>query len=266
MPPLPPTMAPDDSLTQQLRQRLLAMGQFFGNTLLAQSCILCSLPSGETPLCQDCAAALPALKRPACPRCALPFDLSAHGTQSLCPDCMHHTPTFDSATAVWSYGFPVDTLIRDFKYGHHLYLSGFFGTHLAHALADAWENNPNLPLPDLVLPMPLHPNRLKARGFNQAAEIGRQVAKILHLRWSVDHLLRQNDTPPQAGLHRTERWSNLRGAFFCPQPLQGQRILLIDDVLTTGASLSACADILRFAGASRVDVAVLARTPEPGQR
>jgi predicted amidophosphoribosyltransferase len=110
--------------------------------------------------------------------------------------------------------------------------------------------------------MPLHPSRLKARGFNQAAEIARHTAKALRRPWSAAHLMRIHDTPSQAGLGREARWANLRGAFACTRALNGQRILLIDDVLTTGASLSACADALRYAGARQIDVAVLARTPE----
>lgn len=181
-----------------------------------------------------------------------------------CPDCTHHMPAFDTATAVWSYGFPVDTLIQDFKYGHHLYLAGFFGQHLAHCLQAQWATPTGTPKPDLIVPMPLHPSRLKLRGFNQAAEIARHVAKHVGLPWRSDALIRLQDTAPQAGLRREARWSNLRGAFACPESLTGSRILLIDDVLTTGASLSACAEVLRHAGASHVDVAVLARTPEPG--
>jgi ComF family protein len=171
-------------------------------------------------------------------------------------------PSFDSATAVWPYGFPIDTLIRDFKYGHHLYLADFFARHLGAALQRQWQRTPDA-VPDLVLPVPLHPNRLKTRGFNQAAEIARHTARRLHLPWSTGRLIRLHDTPAQAGLRREARWSNLRGAFACPSPLPGLKILLIDDVLTTGASLSACAEVLRHAGASRVDVAVLARTPTP---
>ena len=98
---------------------------------------------------------------------------------------------------------------------------------------------------------------------NQAAEIARHAAKSLDLPWQSDVLIRLHDTEPQAGLRREERWSNMRGAFACTEPLQGARILLVDDVLTTGASLSACAEVLRHAGASHIDVAVLARTPEP---
>ena len=145
-----------------------------------------------------------------------------------------------------------------------MYLAGFFGQHLAHTLKKQWAARPEIAPPDLIVPMPLHPNRLKARGFNQAAEIARHAAKALGLAWRSDALIRLHDTAPQAGLRREERWANLRGAFACPEPLQGARILLIDDVLTTGASLSACAEVLRHAGASHIDVAVLARTPEPG--
>jgi len=184
--------------------------------------------------------------------------------QTACPDCAHHQPAFDTASAVWSYGFPIDTLIQDFKYGHHLYLAGFFGQHLANTLTNRWNTGPASAQPDLILPMPLHPNRLKDRGFNQAAEIARHAAKHLDLPWRNDALIRLHDTAPQAGLRREERWANLRGAFACPEPLSGTRILLVDDVLTTGASLSACAEVLRHAGATRIDVAVLARTPEPG--
>lgn len=235
-----------------------AMNSLAG-ALLEQSCALCHLPSGDTPLCAGCAAELPQLPDAHCPQCALPLT----GGLLDCPDCARHQPAFDHATAVWSYGFPVDTLIRDFKYGHHLYLGGFFGAQLATALEQAWAATPNASRPDLIVPMPLHPNRLKTRGFNQAAEIARHVAQRTGIACAFDALTRLHDTPAQAGLHRDERWRNLLGAFACPQPLAAKHILLIDDVLTTGASLSACATALRHAGAQRVDVAILARTPEP---
>lgn len=229
------------------------------DALLAQSCALCNLPSGHDPVCAHCARDLPLLSATRCHRCALPMT----GGLENCPDCTHHRPHFDSACAVWAYDFPVDTLIRDFKYGHHLYLGRFFAERLAQALERTWAASDQA-RPELIVPMPLHPNRLKTRGFNQAAEIARHLAKRLDIPCSIDALIRLHDTPPQAGLHRDERWSNLLGAFACPQPLTVQRVLLIDDVLTTGASLSACADILRHAGATRIDVAVVARTPAPG--
>ncbi len=250
------------SLTQQLRHAFRTAGGVLGCLLLPQTCVLCSLPSDGAPVCKACVADLPVPMGLQCPRCALPLQQSSSGTPLACPDCAHHRPAFDTAVAAWSYSFPVDALIQDFKYGHHLYLAGFFGQYLAHSLKRQWEIQPDAKWPDLIIPVPLHANRLKSRGFNQAAEIARHVSNHLDIPWYSNRLIRLYDTAPQAGLHRKERWANLRGAFACPTPLPDARILLIDDVLTTGASLSACAEALRHAGASHVDVAVIARTPE----
>ena len=227
--------------------------------------MLCGLASANAPVCVACTADLPVPSALQCPRCALPLQSNSIGMQIACPDCAHHSPAFDTAVAAWSYSFPVDALIQDFKYGHHLYLAGFFSQRLAQALKNRWEMQPGVEQPDLIIPMPLHANRLKSRGFNQAAEIARHLSSYLDIPWSSNSLIRIYDTAPQAGLHRNERWSNLRGAFACPKPLPDTSILLIDDVLTTGASLSACAEVLRHAGARGVDVAVIARTPEPGR-
>lgn len=227
------------------------------NALLEQSCALCDLISGAEPICPECQATFPVLNADhQCNRCAMPLT----GGLSHCPDCARYPPSFDRAHAVWRYDFPVDTLIRDFKYGHHLYLGRFFAKHLAQMLETSWATHAAI-RPDLIVPMPLHPNRLRGRGFNQAAEIARHLAHRLGLPCDFNTLLRLHDTPPQAGLHRDERWHNLLGAFGCPMPIQARHVLLVDDVLTTGASLSACADALRDAGATRVDVAVVARTP-----
>lgn len=234
-------------LTRPVRQ--------LASELLAQSCALCHLPSGAAPLCAACAQTLPTLPPDRCERCALPL----LGGLTHCPDCARQLPGFDAALAVWVYDFPVDTLIRDFKYGHHLYLGRFFGECLAQMLAEAYATQP---LPDLVLPLPLHPNRLKTRGFNQAAELARPIARRLKLPCELNTLVRLHDTPPQAAQSRDQRWRNLAGAFACLDDLTGRHVLLVDDVLTTGASLSACADALRHAGAARVSVAVLARTAE----
>ena len=252
------------SLTDHLRHAFRTAGGVLGHLLLPQTCVLCSLPSDNEPVCTACVADLPALIGLQCPRCALPLQTNSTSTPIDCPDCAHHKPAFDTAVAAWSYSFPVDALIQDFKYGHHLYLAGFLGQHLAQSLKRQWAAQPGPRLPDLIIPMPLHANRLKSRGFNQAAEIARHISNYLDIPWSSNSLIRLYDTAPQAGLHRNERWSNLRGAFVCPKPLQDANILLVDDVLTTGASLSACAEVLRHAGASHVDVAVIARTPEPG--
>lgn len=249
-----------------LTQRLLAWCRQIvvrpaADLLLAQSCALCQLPSHASPVCAACAHDLPALTQIRCPQCALPLS----SAQSACPDCTRHQPSFDAAHAAWAYDFPIDSLIRDFKYGHHLYLGGLFAEHLAKTVEQDLMAYGQA-RPDLIVPMPLHPNRLRTRGFNQASEIARHLAKELGIPCAFDALTRVHDTPPQAGLHRDERWRNLVGAFACPKPLIANWVLLVDDVLTTGASLSACAEVLRSAGVSRVDVAVVARTLDTGSR
>lgn len=235
------------------------LGQPLATALLAQSCALCHLPSGDAPVCASCTRDLPLLPPDGCPRCALPVNTALID----CPDCTRHAPCFDRAHAAWVYDFPIDALIRDFKYGHHLYLGQFFAEHLTGILEQHWASSGRA-RPDLIVPMPLHPNRLRTRGFNQAAEIARHVAQRLNIPCAYNMVIRRYDTPSQAGLHRDERWRNLLGAFACTQTLSAPHILLVDDVLTTGASLSACAETLRQAGATRIDVAVVARTPAPG--
>ena len=249
----------NQGLARQLATWLhTAVGRPLAGAFLAQNCALCHLPSANAPICPACAADLPTIPPAHCDRCALPMPACL----AQCPDCHRHPPLFDTATAAWVYGFPVDTLIRDFKYGHHLYLGRFFAEQLAIALEQAWLRS-SAPRPDLIVPMPLHPNRLRSRGFNQAAEIARHLSRRLQIPCAYDALVRMHDTPPQAGLPRAARWQNLQGAFACPAPIRARNILLVDDVLTTGASLSACADVLRQSGATRIDVAVVARTPAP---
>lgn len=258
MTPSPPQPSLAQRLTTWCRARLVRPAT---DVLLAQSCALCQLPSHATPVCAACAQDLPRLTPTRCAQCALPLS----SDQSTCPDCARQRPNFDATYAVWAYDFPIDRLIRDFKYGHHLYLGGFFAEHLAHAVEAGLMASGQV-RPELIVPMPLHPNRLRTRGFNQAAEIARHLAKELDIPCAFDTLIRVHDTPPQAGLHRDERWRNLVGAFACPKPLTVKRVLLVDDVLTTGASLSACADVLHRAGASWVDVAAVARTPDTSAR
>lgn len=240
-------------LPGRLRHTLLRPA---ADLLLTQSCALCQQTSGDAPICAACARDLPVLSAQRCSKCALPMTAGL----MQCPDCAHHPPSFDAAHAAWAYDFPVDTLIRDFKYGHHLYLGRFFAEHLAQSLLRDWASAGQMP-PDLIIPVPLHPHRLRTRGFNQAAEIARHLGRLLDIRCDFHGLTRINDTPAQAGLPRSERWHNLVGAFVCPNPLAARHVLLVDDVLTTGASLSACADVLRHAGIPRIDVAVVARTP-----
>ncbi|MCK6410790.1 MAG: ComF family protein, partial [Thauera sp.] len=156
--------------------------------------------------------------------------------------------------AALDYGFPVDQLIQALKYGHRLSTSRLFVDLMAAA---------PVPEADIVLPMPLHPARLRERGFNQAAELARPLAQRWGLPVLLDGVMRDLDTTPQASLPWKERVANIRGAFRVTAPLAGKRVVVVDDVMTTGATLAELARALKAAGALRVENRVVARTPAP---
>lgn len=154
------------------------------------------------------------------------------------------------------YAFPVNILVQRLKYAAELPLADFLAEQVAQAVAAQ-------PLPDLILPMPLHPRRLGERGFNQAVEIGRKLALRLGVPLHAEACQRLRDTPAQAGLDLEARRRNLRGAFQCDADLAGLRVALLDDVMTSGASLDELAQAARNAGARAVEAWVVARTLPP---
>ena len=218
---------------------------------LAQDCLLCGAAGTDEMLCPACAADLPRLTEPCCPRCALP-----NATGELCGRCLKKPPHFDAALAAYRYDFPADKLIQSFKYGHRLALGDYFGRELARLGATL--------AADLIMPLPLHDERLRQRGFNQALELSRALADARRLPIDASSCRRTRNTPAQAGLAWRERVKNLRHAFACNTDLSGARIILIDDVMTTGASLDEFARTLKLHGAAEVTALVLARAlPRP---
>ncbi|GHU05189.1 phosphoribosyltransferase [Betaproteobacteria bacterium] len=227
------------------RVRTLA-GQAAGR-FLAQNCLLCGQTSEGEILCRACANDLPRLPASFCPRCALPTTAG-----EPCGRCLAHPPHYDRTLAAFSYEFPLDKLIQAFKYAHHLALAAYLGREIASLASDV--------VADLVVPLPLHPVRLRERGFNQALELARPVAETLGLPLDSRTCERIRHTPAQAGLSWKNREKNIRHAFQCARELSGQRILLVDDVMTTGASLNELARTLKQHGASEVTLLVVART------
>lgn len=229
-------------------QRFLAG---LANLVLPRECPLCghTLRHGESAaLCPGCAADLPQLGETRCPVCAQP---SAGG--AVCGGCLRHAPCFDATVALWPYAYPVSSLIQALKYGGRLDLATPLAQELAASLRQAGEW-------DGVIPVPLHAARLRERGYNQAQELARPLARQLgHPLWD-DALRRVRATPAQAGENRETRLKGVRAAFVATEQVAGRRVLLIDDVMTTGATAEACAHALKVAGARYVGVAVIART------
>jgi ComF family protein len=215
---------------------------------LPQACVLCATPSGNAIICSACAAQMPTIAG-ACPHCAL-----ACPDSLVCGACLARPPPLDAAVAAWRYAFPADRLLHAFKYGGRLALA----EPLAHALASAVRARASA-LPDCLVAMPLSPRRQRERGFNHAHEIARRLSARLRVPQAGD-VRRVRDTAPQAGLTLRERTRNVRDAFVAGATLAGRRVAIVDDVMTTGATVHAAAIAIRRAGAIRVDAWVVART------
>lgn len=219
--------------------------------LLPRHCILCGLASGAANLCPPCQAEMPRIRN-ACAQCALPVSPDAY---RLCGACLVKPPTWDHAVAALDYAFPVSQLICRFKFNRSLSC----GIVLADELLQAVRSAPARP--QLIVPVPLHATRQFKRIFNQADVIARHLGAALETPVSAHHLSRVRRTSAQSGLDAAARKSNLRGAF-AARPLKGFRhVALVDDVLTTGATLRECTSRLKRAGAREISVWVVARAP-----
>jgi ComF family protein len=214
---------------------------------LPQHCALCAARAGGRLVCAGCDAHLPR-PGPACPVCALPTP-----DGSVCGRCTRRRPPFAATRAAFLYAFPIDRLLQAYKYGGALAYADFFAAALADRVEDTC---------DLVVPMPLAPARQRQRGFNQAQEIARRVARVRGLPLA-QALARVRDTPAQAGLRWRDRARNVRGAFVAGPDVAGRAVAIVDDVMTTGASVAAAAAAARRAGAVRVEAWVAARTLPP---
>ena len=223
--------------------------EYLQQRLLPSRCTLCLAadPSGLN-LCRDCRVDLPWLDR-SCPRCALPL-----AAPSLpCGHCQTHRSALDRTLALFQYAPPVDVLIQQFKFGRSLHHARLFASLLAERVHDSAP-------PDCLIPVPLHPSRQRTRGFNQALEIARPLAKHLHCRLDHSSCRRTRATPAQSRLPATQRRRNLRGAFALTRPVDARHVALVDDVMTTGSTLEALAEVLRDAGVETVEAWVCART------
>lgn len=209
----------------------------------------------ESCFCELCASSVMRVESPLCPRCGLPF--GGAGPDHLCGACLSRPPVFSAIYCAWIYGGPVAQAIIRLKYGANAAIVRPLGEVLARGL--------DLPGDcDAVVPVPLHVNRLRSRGFNQSALLAKRVAQIREISYRPHLIERTIDTDVQAGLSRKERESNMKGAFTVPQaaPLNGLSLLLVDDIVTTTATVSEAAATLLDAGARSVYVLAVARAAQ----
>ena len=221
--------------------------------LIPGTCILCEARTHrDLDLCVDCESNLPRVAHP-CRGCGLPLGTPA----PLCGRCIVSPPPFERCFAPFVYAWPIDRLVNDFKNHNHIIL----GKMLAHAMARAYVEETEIgQFPDTLVPVPLHKRRLRARGFNQSLEIAEVLADASNARLDNRLCRRVKDAPPQKSLTARQRRQNLRGAFVLDRIPYGEHIAVVDDVITTAATVSEICRLLLAHGAMRVEVIALART------
>ena len=238
------SIGPDDFSLQALKNEAAGRGwRWFG-----QDCALCGAATRGTMVCGPCVADLPLL-RDCCARCALPL---AHG--GTCGDCLRRPPAFDGAIAAFEYRFPIDRLVQRFKFGGDLAVGHWLGEQLAARVR-------GLATPDVIVAPPLSPRALRERGFNQAVELAKPVGRALGVPVEPAALRKVRETAPQRTLGRRSRQANLRGAYVCELDVRGARVAIVDDVITTGATVGNAAEAIRRAGAASVHAWAAARAP-----
>jgi ComF family protein len=222
--------------------------------LLPTQCAVCRSWDHER-LCRVCTERFAGVA-PRCTRCALRVPAG----QSLCGNCVLHAPAFDETVAVADYAYPWDELVSRFKFHAALDIAGMLAQCMARAVAQAGG-----PPPHCIVPVPLAPGRLRERGYNQAWELARRLGRRMDCRADAVTLSRVKDTPHQLALPRDQRAANVRAAFLV-EPGRAARIrdcdvAVVDDVMTTGATANEVARTLKRAGAARVRLWIVARTP-----
>lgn len=258
-------VAPAKSLELPAALRNLALR----SGLLDRRCILCGTPRAPSELsaqglCPDCATLLPPRRGGFCLQCGdMRDDGNDNAPPSICSRCLKRQNGLWTPLPWQEFCFyaPYAGVLRACILAYKLRGRLGLGTLLQGLLLAGWRNNAaRLETPDAIVPVPLHSKRMRLRGFNQSLELARPLARHLGRPLLPRALRRTRPTIPQFQLELARRAENIQGAFTADVPLRGARVLLVDDIMTTGATLEECARELREAGAARVDVLVLART------
>jgi len=224
---------------------------------LPSRCALCGNLS-QHQVCGACDTISDENKALRCPRCAATFEF-AGGNAQACGACLATPPEFDATVVLAAYAEPFDALAQALKFSGQPGLGHWFAGKLAQCAHQAGVT------PDLIVPVPLSAQRLALRGYNQSWEIARPLARHLHTKAASTYLRRLRDTAPQTNLaDARQRRHNVRGAFAtCASGLAGLHVAVVDDVMTSGATLAEIASVLKRAGAARVTNLVALRTPSP---
>ena len=248
---------------ETVTQHAKRVGWFALDTVLPPRCLGCgAIVADQGALCPACWREVTFLAPPRCAVCGFPFE-AAPAEDTRCGACLAAPPPYDRARAALAYDAASRPLVTRFKHADRLDAAPAFAAWMARAAAD-------LPRPSVIAPVPLHRRRLFRRRYNQAAVLARELGPRLGGTVVPDLLVRRRDTPSQGAFSPAGRARNVAGAFAVHPRRAGwadrTRVLLVDDVFTTGVTLEACARRLRAAGAAGVDAVTLARVPQPRPR
>jgi ComF family protein len=240
---------------------LRAISDSFLNLFYPEECFICSSPIArrqDCGLCDDCWRKVVGLRIDGarCPSCGVPLPGFADGSGNLCLECVRQPPPYSGARSFGYYSTELRRVIQEFKFGGRRPLARLLAPLMADAFFESWQRDDF----DFVTSVPLHPGRRRKRGFNQAELLSRAFARMTGLP-ELRTLRRAAATQSQVGLSDTQRLENVRNAFICTHVdrVAGKRILLIDDVVTTGATVASAARTLICAGAEKVSVMAAAR-------
>ena len=230
--------------------------RYIYNALLPPACNLCGYATRRSlNICSACQKDLPILSH-TCPQCAQ-YLLQTGTKDYTCGACQSHPPPFDRTLALFPYVAPIIQLIIALKFQHQLSHAKLFGELLADKIQTFWYQHQ--PLPDVILPIPLHAKCLRERGFNQAVEIARPLAKTLSLPLDLHGVQRVKHTAAQSGLLADDRKRNIANAFAARRDYRGLTVAVVDDVITTGHTMTEFCRLLKQNGAKKIDVWCCAR-------
>ena len=226
--------------------------KYIRKLLQARHCYLCDNPNSHSliEICHDCINELP-YKNQSCSRCALPLESS---NSPICGHCLSQPPSYDVLLSPFEYHFPIDKLITELKFRQKLY-----SAHTLGYLFSQYIQSKATPLPECIIPVPLHPKRLRQRGYNQSLEIARVVSKILNIPIERKLCQRIKDTEPQSNLDADKRQQNIKNAFAVKQQNHYKHVAILDDVVTTGQTVETLTKALRINGISIIQVWAIAR-------
>lgn len=225
----------------------------FAHAIFPNRCLLCEFNS-EKLICKDCFEILPRFKSN-CRQCGLINDTENNLT--LCGQCISNPPPFNTTHSLFEYTAPISSLIWQLKFHGNLSIAKLLSDYWIDFISQKYASNS---LPELIIPVPLHHARLKERGFNQALEIAKPIGKYFHIPVDTRTCIRIKNTQAQSSLIASKRKNNLKNAFGLSYPITAKHIAIVDDVMTTGNTVTEIAHLFKKAGVEKIDVWCCART------